>query len=108
MDQTTLFIPLGNDITVTARFPEISDGTGMISEFWIKPSKMTPDTDPAVSTYTSPIGADPDNVGATMAQFSIPSTDNDLAGALWWRVDVVDSVSHRQTANAGPYMVETV
>lgn len=108
MDTTTLFIPLGNDITVTARFPEISDGTGMTSEFWLKPSKMTPDTDPSVSTYTSNIDADPDNVGATMAQFDIPSTDNLSAGALWWRVDIVDSINHRQTANAGPFMVESV
>jgi hypothetical protein len=61
MDTTALFVPLGNDITVTARFPEISDGTGMSSQFWVKPDKTTPDTE-----------------------------------------------SHRQTANAGTFLVESV
>jgi hypothetical protein len=108
MDQTSLFIPRGNDVTVTARFPDISDGTGMSSEFWVKPAKTTPDSDPSVSTYTSTVVADPDNAGATMAQFDIPSTETALAGALWWRVDVIDTLSHRRTANSGPLLVESV
>jgi hypothetical protein len=108
MDQTCLFVPQGNDIVVTARFPGISDGTGMSSKFWVKPDRTTPDTDPAVSTYTSTVVADPSNIGATMSTFNVPSAENALPGAFWWRVDIIDSLNHRRTADSGTYMIESV
>jgi hypothetical protein len=108
MDMTSLFIPRGNDVVVTARFPEISDGTGMSSEFWYKPDKTTPDTDPAVLSFSATIIADPDNAGATMSKYNIPSTDTAVPGSFWWRVDVIDVAAKRRTANCGTLLVEAV
>jgi hypothetical protein len=108
MDMNALFIPQGNDVTVTASFPGISDGTNMSSEFWYKPTRETPDTDPSVTTFTSTIVADPDNPGQTMATFLIPDENNISTGAYWWRVDVIDASGGRRTADCGTYMVEAV
>lgn len=108
MDQTGLVFPRGNDIVVTARFPDISDGTGMISEFLTKPGRETDDSDPAVQVYASDIVADPDNTGQTMAQFDIPAADTEVTGAFWWRVDCVDVLDKRRTANCGTLLVEAV
>jgi hypothetical protein len=108
MDQTGLVFPRGNDIVVTARFPEISDGTGMESEFYTKPNRATPDDDPSVQIYDSEVVSDPDNPGATIAQFDVPSTDTGVTGAYWWRVDCVDTTGKRRTANCGPLLVEAV
>lgn len=108
MDQIGLVFPRGNDIVVTARFPEISDGTGMVSEFYSKPSRAADDSDPAVNVYTSEVVTDPDNPGSTLAQFDIPSTDTGLTGAYWWRVDCVDVLDKRRTAACGPLLVEAV
>jgi hypothetical protein len=108
MDMTALFFPQGNDITVTAQFPGISSGTGMSSEFWYKPERETPDTDPAVTTFSSPIVADPANPGQTMATFLIPDENNSSPGAFWWRVDVLDASGNRRTADCGTLLVEAV
>jgi hypothetical protein len=108
MDMTALFFPQGNDVVVTAQFPGISDGTGMSSEFWYKTDKTTPDTDPTSLSFESTVIPDPENAGQTMSQFSIPATDNDEAGAFWWRVDVIDVNSHRRTASCGTLLVEAV
>lgn len=108
MDMTALFIPQGNDVIVTARFPEISDGTGINSEFWYKPDKTVPDNDPSVITYEAEVVPDPDFDGQTMSQFSIPAADNEVAGAHWWRVDLIDVGNNRRTANCGTYLVEAV
>jgi len=108
MDQTGLVFPRGNDVVVTAQFPDISDGTGMISEFYTKPSRATPDTDPSVQVYESDIVKDTDNAGQTLAQFDIPAGDTGVTGAFWWRVDCVDVLNKRRTANCGPLLVEAV
>jgi len=108
MDQTGLVFPRGNDVVVTARFPDISDGTGMTAEFFTKPSKTTADSDPAVNVYDSDVVSDPDNPGATISHFDIPSDDTGVAGSYWWRVDCVDLIGKRRTADCGPLMVEAV
>lgn len=108
MDMTTLFFPQGNDIIVTARFPEIPDGTGLSSRFLRKPDKTTPDSDPAVKMYTSTIISDTGNPGQTMSQYNIPAADNGVPGAQWWRVDVIDAANKKRTANSGPLLVEAV
>jgi hypothetical protein len=105
---TALVFPRGNDIVVTARFPTISDGTGMSSEFYYKPDRKTDDGDPSVQIYESAVIPDPDNEGATLATFDVPSTDNAAAGAFWWRVDVLDVDGHRRTANCGTLLVDAV
>jgi hypothetical protein len=110
MDQTGLVFPRGNDVTVTARFPDISDGTGMVAEFFTKPTKATPDSDPAVKTYDSDVVSDPDNAGSTISHFDIPAADTGVTGSFWWRVDCVDVTGKRRTADGGcgPLMVEAV
>jgi hypothetical protein len=108
MDITTLWFPQGNDIIVTARYPGISDGTGMTSEFYYKDNRYTADTDPGTQVYSSDITADPDNPGATMSQFTIPADDNLITGAFWWRVDCIDSLDNRRTADCGTLLVEAV
>lgn len=108
MDMLALFFPQGNDVVVTARYAEISDGTGMTAKFYIKPDKTTPDTDPSVTAYTSTVVADPSNTGSTLSQFNIPSVNNQVTGAFWWRVDVTDPFNKRRTANQGPLIVEAV
>jgi hypothetical protein len=108
MDMLALFFPQNNDVVVTAQFPDISDGTGMSSEFYYKLSSTTPDSDPSTLVFTSSVNADPDNVGATMAQFTIPAADNGLPAAYWWRVDVIDTFNNRRTASCGTLLVEAV
>jgi hypothetical protein len=108
MDTTVLFFPRGNDIIVTARFPDISDGTGVTAEFYYKDNRVTADTDPSTMTYSSSVRPDPGNPGATMSVFTIPGTDNDDPGAFWWRVDVIDALLSRRTASCGTLLVEAV
>jgi hypothetical protein len=108
MDMLALFFKQGDDVVVTARYPEISDGTGMTATFYIKDDKMTPDTDSTVLTYDSDIVADPDNTGATLSQFKIPSEDTQGTGALWWKVRVFDPFSNVRTANQGPLLIEAM
>lgn len=108
MDMTALFFKRGDDIIVTARYAEIPDGTGMTATFYIKDDKTTPDTDPSVITYDSNIVADPDNLGATLSKFEIPSEDTQDTGALWWKIRVFDPFSNVRTANQGPLIVEAV
>ena len=64
--------------------------------------------DPAVQVYESDIVTDPDYPGQTMAQFDIPAVDTDVTGAFWWRVDCVDVLNKRRTANCGTLLVEAV
>jgi hypothetical protein len=106
MDMEALFFTQGDDIVVTARFPDIPDGNGMTATFYIKPDKTTPDMDPSVLTYDSDVVVDPDNTGATLAKFSIPSEDTQLTGAFWWKVRVFDPFSNVRTANQGTLLVE--
>lgn len=106
MDMTALFFPQNNDIVVTAKFPDIIDGTGITAEFWYKYDKTTPDDDPSTSTYTSAMSQGDDQVW--YAEFPIPADDNAVAGAFWWRVDAVDSFNKRRTANCGTLLVEAV
>ena len=108
MDGQALVFPQGNDVVVTARFPEISDGTGAEAQFYYKDNRYVADSDPGVQVYTSSITDDPDNAGATMSQFKIPATDNSVAGAFWWRVDCIDITNARRTAAAGTLLVEAV
>lgn len=108
MDQVGLVFPRGNDIVVTARFPDISNGSGINAEFYSKPGRTVADTDLSVQVYNSSLVTDPDNVGATMAQFTIPSIDTGATGAFWWRVDCIDVLSKRRTAACGPLLVEAV
>jgi hypothetical protein len=108
MDQTGLVFPRGNDVVVTARFPDISDPTGMTSEFFSKPSRDTPDDDPAVQVYDADVDNDPANPGATWAQFTIPADDTGITGTYWWRVDCIDTIGNRRTAECGPLFVEAV
>jgi hypothetical protein len=108
MDMLALFFKQGDDIVVTAKYPEITDGTGMTAKFYIKDDKTTPDTDPTVLTYDSDVIADPDSSGTTLSQFDIPSTDTQGAGALWWKVKVFDATSDERTANQGPLLIEAM
>lgn len=108
MDMVSLFFPQGNDIVVTARYAEISSGAGMTAEFYTKPDKTISDSDPSVMLYQSSVVADPDNLGATLSKFNIPSEDTQLTGAFWWRVDVIDAINNRRTANCGTLLVEAV
>ena len=108
MDMLALFFKQGDDIVVTARYPEISDGTGMTATFYIKDDKTTPDADATVLTYDSDVVDDPENSGATLSQFDIPSEDTQSTGALWWKVKVFDSLSNSRTANQGPLLIEAV
>jgi len=108
MDMVALFFKRGDDIVVTARYPDIPSGTGMTATFYIKDDKTTPDTDPSVLTYDSNVVADPDNVGATLSKFNIPSEDTQTADSLWWKVRVFDPFSNVRTANQGPLLIEAV
>lgn len=108
MDGNVLVFPQNNDVVVTARFPDINDGTGSHSEFYYKDNRYKDDTDPTTQVYTAPIENDPDYPGATMSVFTIPSEDNLITGAFWWRVDCVDSLSTRRTAQCGTLLVEAV
>ena len=106
MDMTALFFPQGNDIVVTAKFPDIIDGTGITAEFWYKDDKGTPDDDPTTMTYTSTMIQGDDEIW--YSEFTIPAADNEVTGAFWWRVDAVDAFEKRRTANCGTLLVEAV
>ena len=106
MDMVALFFPQGNDVVVTAKFPDIIDGTGITAEFWYKDNKNTPDDDPTTVMYTSAIVQGDDQVW--YSEFTIPATDNEVTGAFWWRVDAIDSFNKRRTANCGTLLVEAV
>jgi hypothetical protein len=80
----------------------------MTATFYIKDDKTTPDSDSTVMTYDSDVIADPDNAGATLSQFDIPSEDTQGAGALWWKVKVADPFNNERTANQGPLLIEAV
>ena len=108
MDMAALFFKRGDDVVVTARYPTISDGTGMTSTFYIKDDKMMSDTDSSVLTYDSDVIDDPDNTGATLSQFKIPSEDTQASDSLWWKVRVFDAVGNVRTANQGPLLIEAV
>jgi hypothetical protein len=103
---TALFFPVNNDVVVTAQFPQITDGTGMTSNFWYKDSKTIPDTDPTSVSYPSDIIQN--EVGVWFAQFSIPAANNAIAGAFWWRVDAIDVENKCRTAACGTLLVEAV
>lgn len=108
MEMLALFFKQGDDIVVTARFAEIPNGTGMTATFYIKSDKMVEDTDPTVHKYDSTVVADPDNLGATLSRFTIPSEDTQVTGAWWWKVRVFDPFSNVRTANQGPLLIEAV
>ena len=108
MQMSALFIPQGNDIVVTAKFPTISDGTGAVAKLYTKPTRYTPDSDPEVMTYEATIDPNPDAPGTSMSVFNVPSADTSIAGTYWWRVDAVDQLNKKRTANAGPWLVEAV
>jgi hypothetical protein len=106
MNMLALFFPRGNDVTVTAKFPGITSGTGVSSKFWRKNSKTTSDTDPATISYTSVLTAGTD--GIWFATFKVPKADNATPGTFWWRVDAIDPLSNVTTAACGPLLVEAV
>lgn len=108
MDMLALFFKQGDDVVVTARYPDIPDGSGMTATFYIKDDKTTPDTDATVLTYDADVVADPDNLGATLSNFTIPSEDTQVAGAWWWKVRVFDPFSNVRTANQGTLLIEAV
>ena len=108
MDMTALFFKQGDDIVVTARYAGIPDGTGMTATFYIKDDKTTDDTDPTVMVYDSDVIADPDNAGATLSKFDIPSADTQETGAWWWKIRVFSPVSNVRTANQGPLLIAAV
>jgi hypothetical protein len=108
MDMVALFFKQGDDIIVTARFAEISDGTGMTATFYVKDDKTIDDTDPTVIKYDSDVITDPDNIGATLSRFDIPSADTQTTGAWWWKVRVFDPFNNVRTANQGPLLIEAV
>jgi hypothetical protein len=106
-DTTSLFFYQNNDIVVIAKFPDITDGTGVTTEFWYKDNKFTADTDPSSTMYVGDaltVGTD----GIWFTQFHIPATHNALTGAFWWRVDAIDTQNHRRTAQCGTLLVEAV
>lgn len=108
MDGQVLYFPQGNDIVVTARFPEISDGTGATASFYCKDDRYVDDADPTTQVYTSGVNPDPDFTGATMSVFHIPAADIEITGAFWWRVDVTDVTDKTRTASCGTLLVEAV
>ena len=108
MDMIALFFKQGNDIIVTARYPDISSGTGMSAKFFFKDDKTTSDTDPSVKVYTSTVIADPDNIVSTMSKFTIPRADTGVPGAYWWKVNLTDAPGSIRTASQGPLLVEAV
>lgn len=109
VQQSVLFFPVGNDVQVIVQYPNVPDGTGYQSEFYYKTDRTTPDTDPTTVIYTTPVVADPDNVGATMSSIVVDSADNSVSGAFWWRVDFVNSSSNfRTTVGFGTLLVEAM
>jgi hypothetical protein len=108
MDIQVLVFPQRNDVLVTARFPDIADGTGIMAELYSKPDRMTPDDDPGVLVYSAALEPDPDNPGQTMAVFTVPEADTQVPRSDWWHVDAVDVNDKRRTAAYGPLWVEAV
>jgi hypothetical protein len=108
MEMATLFVPRGNDVVVTARFPTISDGSGSTAELYTKPNRYVLDSDPDTMVYQADIIPDDDNPGASKSIFNVPAADTSVTGYSWWRVDAVDQFNNRRTANAGPWIVEAV
>lgn len=106
MNMTALFFPQGNDVVVTAKFPDIVDGAGITAEFWYKDDKTTSDDDPGTLSYSAPLVQGDDQIW--YSEFDIPGTDNIDTGAFWWRVDAIDSFSKRRTAGCGTLLVEAV
>jgi hypothetical protein len=80
----------------------------MTATFYIKDDKMMADTDSSVLKYDSDVADDPDNIGATISQFKIPSEDTQAADSLWWKIRIFDSVGNVRTANQGPLLIEAV
>lgn len=108
MDSQVLYFPQNKDVVVTARYPDISDGSGAHSELYYKDNRYTSDDDPGTQMYSAPIDDDPDNPGATMSVFTIPATDNSVTGAFWWRVDAIDTYNTRRMVQCGTLLVEAV
>jgi hypothetical protein len=103
-----LYFPQGNDVVVNVYYPNVSDGTGASSEFYYKPERETPDSDPTTKKYTADVIDNPDSTGTCMSTFHIPSADNQTVGALWWRADLVDSSDNRSTVGYGTVIVEAM
>jgi hypothetical protein len=108
VQQSVLYFPVNNDVTVIVQYPNIADGTGAQSEFYYKQNRAVPDTDPTTVVYASPVVDDPDNPGATMSRIIIDSEDNSTSGAFWWRIDYVDAGDLRTTVGFGTLLVEAV
>ena len=108
LQMPNLLLQQSKDVLITARFPDMSDGTGMTSTFYIKYDRITPDTDPSVQSYSSSIINDPDNAGATMSQYIIPAADTGMTGVYWWRVDRTDATGKIKTWNYGPLIIQAV
>jgi hypothetical protein len=109
MDMQVLFLRQGNDETVEARYgPEVSDPTGVNAELYLKDDRYTPDEDPSTRVYTSDVFPDPANTAQLMSSFLVPDTDTAIAGAFWYRVDLIDSLESRKTAGCGTLLVEAV
>lgn len=104
-DLQELSFPQRNDVVVTAVFTNVTDGTGATSEFYRKPDRATPDTDPSAIRYTASITQVNNQ---WQAQFTVPAADNAVPGVSWWHVDAIDSSGHRKTAAAGPLVVGAV
>src|SRR5215469_4592 len=64
VNQLCIYVGAGNDFTVNAHYPAISDGTGAQSEFYYKQDGTMSDTDPTTVSYASPVIDDPENPGA--------------------------------------------
>jgi len=109
VQQMAMYFPQGNDIQVTAHYPNIPPGTaGAKSEFYYKTDRTVPDNDPTTKVYTAQVVDDPNNQTATMSQFLIPAADNGVVGSQWWRIDVIDQYSNRSTVGFGILLVEAV
>jgi hypothetical protein len=103
-----------NDVTVTITVTDPTnvinnvaqplDLTGSSATFLRKKTNQTPDTDPSVITYNGTIDSTPTT---GKVSFTIPKTDNAVAGTYWWRVDVTKGASKR-TADCGALVVQPV
>lgn len=108
VQQTVLYFPVNNDVSVLVQYPSISDGTGCQSEFYYKADRTTSDTDPSTVSYAVPVNDDPANPGACMSHFTILAADNAESGAYWWRIDFLDASGNRTSVGFGTLMVEAV
>lgn len=108
VQQSVMYFPVGNDVEVVVRYPNVPDGTGAQSEFYYKTDRTMSDTDPSTVVYASPVVDDPDNPGATMSRFIIDETDNAASGSFWWKIDFVDVGDLRTTVGFGTLLVEAV